>query len=187
MKKEICSVAGCGRNKNARGLCVGHYLQMRAGRAFTEIPRRPDLKKWIKDHASYEEDACLTWPFHRSKNGHAFIKGGSAARRMCVVAHGEPPTQEHEAAHSCGKGHEGCVNPNHLRWATRQENTDDMIAHGTNRIGSKMPWALLTEEKVIEMRQKHRAGASIKQLSTVYGTSYCGTYDAVTGRNWSHI
>lgn len=52
---------------------------------------------------------------------------------MCILAHGEPPSPEHVAAHSCGQGHEGCVNPGHLRWATVAENIADTLKHGTRR------------------------------------------------------
>lgn len=54
-----------------------------------------------------------------------------AHRLMCHLAHGEAPSQDHEVAHLCGKGHEGCVNPNHLAWKTRGENHLDKREHGT--------------------------------------------------------
>ncbi len=50
---------------------------------------------------------------------------------MCILAHGEPPTPKHQTAHSCGKGHEGCINPRHLSWKTNQENSLDKREHGT--------------------------------------------------------
>jgi hypothetical protein len=59
-----------------------------------------------------------------------------AHRLMCQLAHGDPPTPDHIAAHSCGRGHEGCVNPNHLSWKTYSENELDKRVHGTTR----NPW-----------------------------------------------
>lgn len=52
-------------------------------------------------------------------------KTGSAivARLVCTRYHGEPPSELHEAGHTCPKGeNELCINPYHLRWMTRQEN-----------------------------------------------------------------
>lgn len=50
---------------------------------------------------------------------------------MCELAHGPAPSGKHQAAHNCGKGHEGCVNPRHLEWKTNKENSIDKIRHGT--------------------------------------------------------
>lgn len=45
-----------------------------------------------------------------------------AHRYVCIASHGEPPKGKNEAAHICGKGRQGCVNPRHLHWASRAEN-----------------------------------------------------------------
>lgn len=80
-----------------------------------------------------EREECLSWPFARNANGYGKIRLGSrmltVSRLVCERAYGDPPTPDHEAAHSCGKGHEGCVNPFHLRWATAKENAADRIVH----------------------------------------------------------
>lgn len=45
------------------------------------------------------------------------------ARLVLEWAAGPPPTNLHEAGHTCPKGeNEICVNPEHLRWMTRDEN-----------------------------------------------------------------
>ena len=72
-----------------------------------------------------------------------------ATRTMCILAHGEPPTPFHEAAHSCGKGHEGCCNPAHLSWKTRSENRRDRDIH--NRKPKAFRYKL-TPAQVAEIR-----------------------------------
>jgi hypothetical protein len=60
-----------------------------------------------------------------------------AHRVMCEIAHGPKPAPGFVAAHTCGKGREGCVNPRHLRWASQKENMADKLLHGTsNRTAS---------------------------------------------------
>lgn len=91
---------------------------------------------WLQEHVDYpHEDWCLVWPFARDKHGRGMVgyegKGHWAHRFMCKLAHGEPPTPEHTAAHTCGKGHDGCVNPRHLAWKTQAENLADCRQHGT--------------------------------------------------------
>lgn len=33
---------------------------------------------------------------------------------MCELVYGKPPMPKHQAAHNCGKGNLGCINPKHL-------------------------------------------------------------------------
>jgi len=51
-------------------------------------------------------------------------------RIMCEYRNGPPPTPEHHAAHSCDRGHDKCVNPNHLSWKTPTENQLDRFRDG---------------------------------------------------------
>lgn len=85
---------------------------------------------------AYEGDDCLTWPFLKSPRGYARMhvngRDKRVSRLVCEEAYGTPPTPDHHAAHSCGKGHLACVTKRHLRWATPVENAADKIIHGTN-------------------------------------------------------
>jgi len=73
---------------------------------------------WLKERVAYDGEECLIWPFSGNHQGYGhlgyFGKVVKAHRLMCILAHGEPPTPEHHAAHSCGRGHLGCVHPGHL-------------------------------------------------------------------------
>ncbi len=90
---------------------------------------------WIVEHIDYAGDDCLPWPFSKTRGRGILGHNGEryyACRLMCEYAHGPAPSPEHEAAHSCGKGHESCTNPRHLSWKTRTENRRDCIEHGTS-------------------------------------------------------
>lgn len=94
--------------------------------------------RWIREHVGHEGDGCLYWPFSRG-DGYGSVsdrgKHYRAHRLMCRLVHGEPPTAKHQAAHSCGNGLEGCVNPKHLSWKTNGENQLDRRWHGTKSEG----------------------------------------------------
>lgn len=79
---------------------------------------------------------CVQWPFTRLKTGYGVINTKfteQASRYACAILHGLPPANFLVGAHNCGNGHEGCVNPYHLRWATAQENANDRVLHERQR------------------------------------------------------
>jgi hypothetical protein len=90
-----------------------------------------------------------------------------ASRLMCEKVNGPPPTPEHHAAHSCGRGHDGCVHPKHLDWKTASENQADTVLHGTckQKGGTRQK---LTDEQVAEIR----AWRGIKTQKAL-GELYC--------------
>lgn len=90
--------------------------------------------EWLCQHVSYDEKKCLFWPFSkcRGRAGTIGYRGRSfkPVRLMCLLAHGEPPTNKHRAAHTCGRGHNGCINPKHLTWKTPSECMHDEFRDG---------------------------------------------------------
>lgn len=111
---------------------------------------------WLLAHVDYRGKDCLPWPFckdNRVGRGKLGYDGARwwAHRLMCVLAHGKPPTSKHQAAHNCGKGHFGCVNPRHLEWKTNSQNQIDRRKTGSmlrNRNGNK---TVLTDAQVAEI------------------------------------
>lgn len=90
---------------------------------------------WLRELASHQGNECVRWPFARVRNGYGQFsylgKLGYAHRFMCELVNGAPPSPEHHASHSCGKGRQGCVNPRHLEWKTASENHLERRRHGT--------------------------------------------------------
>jgi hypothetical protein len=132
-----CSVDGCTGTSRKRGMCAKHYNRWWKHGDPLVLARAPNgvPMKWLNQHIGYDGDSCLAWPFHRDERGRARVDVNrhqkNAARVMCEKVNGPPPDETHQAAHSCGKGHEGCVNPNHLSWKTPAENQSDRVVHGT--------------------------------------------------------
>ena len=106
--------------------------------------------RWLHEHLDYpHKDWCLLWPFAKNENGYGLygFKNVKVHRLMCEHVHGPAPADKPEAAHECGNGHLGCVNPNHLTWKSRSENLRDMWKHGRKPGRYK-----LTPEQVDEIR-----------------------------------
>lgn len=186
MPKKICSVDDCGRAAVARGLCFPHYQrQRRNGAVGTEPVRTRGVGlKWLEAHKSWpDHDSCLTWPFGRKSSGYG------PSREMAEMAHGAPPTRLHVAAHTCGKGHQGCVNPNHLYWATPAQNAADRELHGTMLRGDAAPWSKLTSDEVKSIRSalQLRKWGQNRELAQKYGVHEATICDIKNGRKWRHV
>lgn len=119
-----------------------------------------------------DKDGCLVWPFWKKPTGYGFVqlngRNTHAHRAVCVLAHGEPPTGKHHAAHSCHN--RSCVNPHHLRWATPQENSDDKMTQGTVSRGTTHSCAKLDEKSVIEIRAS-KGKLTTQKTAEKYGIS----------------
>lgn len=149
---RICSISDCGKPADKRGWCTAHYKRWRrhgdpvAGRISNGEPH-----DFLKTAIAYEGDDCLIWPYARVANGYGRINVNGRIRVVsqvvCEMVHGKKPTLRHEAAHSCGKGHLGCVNARHLSWKTPGENQADKVAHGTHRRGERSHYAKLAEDQ----------------------------------------
>lgn len=176
---KICSISGCEKPRHTRGYCSGHHSRWKTHgdplggyrRAASGEPLR-----WIADHAADDENdarECLIWPFSKHSHGYGHVLSGGrrqlAHRVMCEAAHGPPPSDKHEAAHSCGRGPLGCVHPQHLRRATPRENKADSIAHGTWVHGESCPNSKLTTPEVRAIRARCAAGDMQRDVAKDYG------------------
>jgi|VirMetMinimDraft_7_1064189.scaffolds.fasta_scaffold103182_2 hypothetical protein len=144
--------------------------------------------EWIERHSDYTGDDCIDWPFANCPHGRGIVQtkgvAFSAPNFMCRAAHGNPPTPKHHAAHSCGNGHNGCLNPNHLRWATPRENESDKILHGTLRKGTDINTNKLSEDQVIEIRNSKLKGI---ELAKIYDVTPVAISAIRTRKNWAWL
>lgn len=158
-------------------------------------PRYPkrgqgETLKFLKAHVNHQGDDCLIWPFSRKETGYGHFgfdgKMRSAHRFMCELAHGPAP-EGMQAAHECGNGSGGCVNPKHLKWKTQGENERDKHKHGTAgpcRKGEKRK--KLNAEQVVEIRSLIGTMAET-ELAALYGVTRGHIYLIKTGKVWPTV
>jgi hypothetical protein len=130
-------------------------------------------QKWLDDHAGYKGDGCLIWPFSGPRGyGHFKCNGkrSYAHRYMCTLIHGDPPSDKHQASHSCGRGHEGCVHPLHLSWKTQSENQLDRRIHGTTKRNGN-GWAGKVTIAQAEEIRRLAPKKTQDELAGIFGTS----------------
>lgn len=189
-----CSVEGCVTNIRARGFCFKHYQNFRkhgdpeGGLKRAKPEETTDFL--INKVLTYDGDECLFWPFNKGYAKYR-IDGKliSLTRWICEEANGPPAgdfTEVH-AAHSCGKGHLGCVTLKHLRWATVSENSEDKRLHGTMLLGEQVAQSKLTSDQVISIRKRASAGEVQNRLAEEYGVGATQISRIVRRERWEWL
>jgi hypothetical protein len=139
---------------------------------------------FLRGLVGHQGEECVPWPMSRNHNGHGSCgyngKLHLAHRLMCELEHGQAP-EGHEAAHSCGNGHEGCVNPRHLSWKTRAENQHDRYVHKRKPHRSKR--LKLTPEAVAEIRAL-AGSVTNKDLAARFGVSRGNIRQVILRQTW---
>lgn len=181
----ICVVAGCGKRHNCKGYCKNHYNRFVShgdplgGRAAQGEP-----EKFFREVVlPFEGDDCLAWPYAKIPSGYGQLGKQSVTRLICEERFGPAPSPEYDAAHNCGNGHLGCVNPGHLRWATKKENQADRLLHDTHNRGARNNTAKLTEAEVREIRRLYGSVSGV-QLAKRYGLTSAGISNIQKRKSW---
>lgn len=142
-----------------------------------------------------DTDECVPPPGRPGSNGYGWISVGTSVDKgahaiACEWAHGPKPIPRHEAAHSCGARF--CVNPRHLRWATRRENARDAVAHGT-LLGRRTPrgeqngHAKLTANQVCEIRRQLARGEFQRVIAARFGVARPTISHIARGTAWRTV
>lgn len=190
--QRICSIDGCGKPVKARGWCNAHWFRWRRhgnplsggttpGDALAFL-MRIDLNRLV--------DECIRWPFALTRGGYGQINVDGRHTYphifMCERINGPAPSSRHQAAHTCGKGHDACVNPFHLKWKTPTENEADKLIHDTHIRGERSRNHKLSEADARAILA-NKGRVTAKKLSGRYGVSRSAVLQIWSRRNWAWL
>ena len=188
-----CKISDCDRPAHRVGLCSAHYgRKLKHGDPLLGGPLRCRVGaalRFVRTSAKAGADDCIEWPFATYDGGYGRVKWrGStttASFAVCELAHGAPPTVDHQAAHSCNN--RKCCNPRHIRWATPVENAQDRVLHGTWDEGKMLTNFVLTEDRVKDIRRKRAAGAKVRDLACEFNVGYGTIQRLCAGETWRWV
>ena len=139
------------------------------------------------------ENGCWIWIGGKKTDKKWRNKGGLTYGQFCYIgktrrAHraaylmfvGEIPDQMF-VLHNCDNSL--CVNPEHLRLGTHQENMDDMVKRGRAKAGGFIR-SKLTDEQVMAIREEKR-GSTV--LGRIYGVTPENIRCIKRGITWKHL
>lgn len=156
--QSICKIDDCDKPVYGHAMCKSHWRKWRKeqGPAGTQ-PARGELQEYLEQVVlTCISEECLIWPYSGNGRGYGKITYGDKRqyvhRLVCEIVNGPAPSPRHQAAHGCGKGHLGCVNPRHISWLTPEENQADKLRHGTHQLGEQNAMSKLTPDDIKKIR-----------------------------------
>lgn len=128
-----------------------------------------------------QDRECWIWRWSRNQAGYGRIaenKRTHFAHRLSYEIYvGEIPSGLY-VCHECDTP--SCVNPNHLWLGTARDNAVDRDKKGRNK-------RKLSDDVVIDIRQKRNKGVSAKELAIMYGVRQNTISQASTGKRWARV
>jgi len=131
---------------------------------------------------------CWLWKAGLSAKGYGAFRIGSvqttAHRVAYQLTHGEilPGLV---VCHHCDVPN--CVNPSHLFVGTYRDNMRDAVRKGRLANGENIPWAKVTEERVLAARRMYADGISQVEIGRILGIQKANVWPIVHGKSWKHV
>lgn len=196
-KFKACLIEGCNKNahsraQGARGWCRMHYSRWRAhgdpkgGRAY-----HFDAMAFMLKTVANPPNECVIWPYGIQGNGYGRVvyKGKVlGAHRLAWELYNKRKLRPGMLA--CHKPIEchnrSCMNPLHIREASRKENCEDMVLDGTRLLGEDTASAKLSASDVVRIRQlaNHK---SQTEIAKIFGVSVSNISRILSGQTWKHV
>lgn len=170
-----------GRTEPVRRRCMWCYKNGKVDMAF--FPKLLEQKTLL-----FEDTNCWVWQGATASNGYgSIVVAGNTFlvhRLVWKLHNGDIPDGMH-ILHTCDRPI--CCNIDHLFIGTHADNMTDKAQKGRSTQGEKQPNAKLTDDKVLEIRQKHNTGTKQADLAREYGVSYQNIHHIVHRMTWAHI
>lgn len=156
------------------------------------IPR-PLAERFFEKVERVPFSGCWLWTASTTQRGYGCFAlrrtKQEGAHRVSYRMHKGPIPDGLMVLHRCDVP--PCVNPDHLFLGTCRDNAADMIAKGrqikAQLKGSQCPNAKLTENAVIEIRERHRLGESDEWLASEFGVRQSIINKVRNRRVWTHV
>ena len=189
-----CAIPWCpvGGNNGPSPWCQNHFFrEFTYGDPLLGMPMAWEAHGFIDYVVSRSLVGCVLWPYYTTVDGYGArirLDDGTKItphRLTCWLAHGDPPSLEHQTRHLCPvRPERSCIQPDHLRWGTRKEDAADRKAGPDDTIGMKHGMAKLSDDLVLAVR---RATGFQYEIAEKFGISQSHVSLIKRGILWSHL
>lgn len=179
--KGTCTLPDCDRIHYGHGYCLKHYKRWsKYGDPLGGSTEWGAAQRFVSGLVEANTQECIIYPFYRNQDGYGWMKSqtGNIGAHVyaAILCHGDKPTLQHEACHSCGNGHLGCVNPRHIYWGTRSDNMKDAYRHGKQmgnrgRYGERASATKYPDAVIEKVRAALARGETQTSVATMFNMS----------------
>jgi DNA-binding XRE family transcriptional regulator len=193
---ETCVIEGCPKlaRKGSRGMCAMHYERVRVHgdphatlRPQRGLPPEEQYERYV-DRTS-TPDGCHLWTGPLFQTGYGRVKYDGVeqlAHRWGYRHYVGPISEGLVVRHTCDV--KRCQNPTHWVIGTVADNNRDRDERGRTSRGESHGTAKLTDEEVIQIRDRYASGGVSQQdLANEFGLSQVSISDIVRHVNWRHL
>ena len=154
--------------------------------------KRNEIHSFMDNCVINPSTKCWEWQGFKDRDGYGQISYKSKAFLVHRIAYmfyhqlNEDDISNRVVMHLCDNP--SCVNPDHLKLGTQQENIIDMHKKGRapNRSGENNPNAKLTDFQVQKIKELYALGISQEELAKMFNVSRRTIHNIRKGVTWSH-
>jgi hypothetical protein len=118
----------------------------------------------------YNDGLKKTWPVHK----------------IVAQAFKGPKPEDKEVRHLDGNSHNNAVE--NIEYGTHAQNMADKVTHGSvSYRGTAHLSAIMDEDKVRRIRQRHLEGESLRSIANSFGCVPSTIYKICARKTWSHV
>ncbi|HKJ67173.1 MAG TPA: HNH endonuclease [bacterium] len=154
---------------------------------------KKDQRRFMDSLGSDDSEKCWAWNGTKNNAGYPLfsLKGEmvSALRLLYRIYYNRRIPKTWIVSHTCRNN--GCVNPNHIYITTRSERTKQAYQNRelvpASQKGEKNPNSKLTEQDIIDIRQRKKEGATHMELAEEYQVTKTTISQIVNRKLWAHV
>ena len=149
------------------------------------------MKEHIADmlYATIVDGDCRLYRLSLDIKGYGRVfygKKNRLAHRYMWECHHGPIPAGHVIMHLCDRPQ--CININHLRCGTQKENIQDAQRKKRIAVGSRLPQAILTEDKVkLILADLAQGQLTQRQIARKFGIHFAIVSDIKCGKTWKSV
>lgn len=183
-----CMVERCSKARGkSRNVCEMHYSRWKRSGTFNLRRQAKTIKERSKTD---EKTGCIELVDGKSKRGYErlWVNGARvSAHRAAYQNKFGPIPKGMLVLHKCDNPH--CINPDHLFLGTSQDNRNDMLRKGRQKVllGETNPSSKLDNDDVLFIRTMARLGEKTSDLSAFLGVGKTTITNVIARRTWKHI
>ena len=128
---------------------------------------------------------CWLWSGTAASGLYGHYLGKQAHRIAWELTYGPIPNGK-KICHHCDNP--PCVRPTHLFCGTQKQNSHDAVRKGRLPRGQQNGNSKLTEQQVLEIRQRYAAGEETQyEIADEFGITQANVWLTVQRKQWKHV